>query len=136
MAKLSAHGIELWREERMDGRKAYMADGKILRNTGSGWKLHGNWKPGVNVREAVERQKARYEAKPAEYHAYIAALKDAAPIDQRYNLHTAISLMPNDPDGVWSSLEGYCGNDYDLDDLVKACRAYEAMEAVAKSVAA
>lgn len=36
MAKPSAHGVELWREERLTSRKAYMADGKILINSGSG----------------------------------------------------------------------------------------------------
>ncbi len=132
MAKLSAHGVELWREERLTSRKAYMADGKILINSGSGWKLHGNWKKGVNVADAVARQKSRYDAKPHEYHTYIAALKATGSIEDRWKLHTAIEMMPNDPDGVWSSLEGFSGNDFDIEDICKACRAYESLLAASK----
>jgi len=110
----------------MTGRKSYMSDGKIMIDEGYGWKLYSSWKPGVDIAAGVARQKARYDAKPREYHDYIAALKSTGPIKDRWKIHAAVSLMPGDPDGAWSSLECY-GEGYDLDDLVRVCSAYEAL---------
>ena len=63
----------------------------------------------------------------AEFHSYIAALRDVVGLEKRWMLHTAITIMPEDGDGVWSEMtdhSGSYGDSYDLDDIWKACRAY------------
>ena len=124
MAKLSAHGTELARRETPTGRIAVMSDGQILRNQGAGWKLWKRLKPGVDPKAYADKFKAFTAAIPFEVQAYIDALQNAADLEHRWRLHTAITLMPQDPDGVWSECDDY-GYTLDLDDIVKACRAYE-----------
>src|SRR5574340_10382 len=127
MAKLSAHGIELDRREYPSGRVAVMSDGKILRNQGFGWKLWKRVKPGVDPKVYAEDARKRYEARPAVFHEYMRELINAADLEHRYRLHTAVSLLPNDPDGVWSEVnDTYSGYSIDLDDCLKLCRLYEA----------
>ena len=125
MAKLSAHGRELDRMEYASFRVAIMSDGNIMRNSGSGWKLWKRLKPGANAAEYAKRQREKYNARPALFHEYIAALTDAVSLENRGRLHMTVSLMPTDPDGVWSELDSYSGPLVDLDDCVKLCRLYQ-----------
>lgn len=131
MAKLCAHGSELARRETPTGRIVVMSDGNIMRNDGFGWKRWRKLKAGVDPQEYARKFNAGTESIPPEVRAYIQALQDTCDLAHRARLHTAISLMPNDPDGVWSELDDCAGCSPDLDDIVKACRVYEsAMDAI------
>ncbi len=110
MAKLSAHGREeLLRLEYPTHRLAVMSDGKILKNSGSGWKEFKRLKPEVKPVDYAIRTKATYDARPRSFHTYVKALIDAVTLENRWRLHTAIELMPTDPDGVWSELDDWNG---------------------------
>ena len=129
MAKLKAHGIELDRREYPSSRVAVMSDGNIMRDYGQGWKLYKRLKPDAtcSIQEYATNVRAKYDARPAIFHEYVKALMDAVPLTNRGRLHTAVSLMPNDPDGVWSELDSpFSGPLVDLDDCVKLCRIYSA----------
>ena len=131
MAKLSAHGVEIGRIEYLTNAKAYMSDGKILKNYGQGWKVYGRCKPGITPEQAfsnaAERQRNFHDVRP-DFCAYRAMLRNLAGLSKRWKLHTAIQMMPDDPDGVWSeACDGYGDNiSADLDDIVKACELYKA----------
>lgn len=129
MAKLSAHGAELFRVEHADCRVAYMADGNILRDGGGGWKLWRKFKPGVNIAEAVE-QKRQFFANITPDRACRAAFRermvsDFPCLETRVKVYTCVSLMPDDADGVWSELEAF-GQGMDLDSVIYLCRLYKA----------
>ena len=81
------------------------------------------------ARGAVEGLAEQLACKPA-VAAYRAALRDMAGLSKRWKLHTAVTLMPDDPDGVWSeACDGYGDNvSADLDDVVELCRLYQAIE--------
>ncbi len=131
MAKLSAHGTELARRETPTSRIAVMAD--IMRNQGYGWKLWKRLKPGVDAVDYARRFTERGNALPIEVRMYTEALVNACDLEHRARLHMAIELMPNDPDGVWSTFEDYSGYSLDLDDVCKACRAYLSAQAAVKA---
>lgn len=130
MAKLSAHGHQVGRIEFLTYAKAYCADGKILKNDGSGWKLHSKCKPGITPEAAyaaaVERQRAFLADRPM-HAAYRKALHDMAGLSKRWKLHLAVQMMPQDPDGVWSeACDGYGDNVHaDVDEVCELCRLYE-----------
>lgn len=139
MARLSAHGAEIGRLEFTDYRKAYMADGSILKDSGFGWKLHGKCKPGFTPFEVYERAKAKQAETLANrpmLAAYRSALHDAAPLSKRWKLSMSIKMMPQDPDGVWSECcDGFSDNiECDLGDIVKLCRLYESAMSEAKEM--
>jgi hypothetical protein len=132
MAKLSAHGTELLRVEQASYRLAYMADGKILRDSGGGWKLHKRCKPGVDPEANAEQRRAFYaNVTPDRYHRahYRERMVNEFPgLETRVRVHTTISLMSHDPDGVWSELDGTEAEE-DLDTIVELCAAYRAAHA-------
>jgi len=128
MAKLSAHGEKLDQLEYAGFRLALMADGKILKNYGDGWKLYKSTKPGVNVREHMAKKRELYNQKMAECPAYASLVKGLAalfPMKSRHMVKVAIEMMPDDPDGVWSSIEDY-GMSVGIDEVVELCRNYVA----------
>lgn len=107
-----------------------MADGNILRNQGAGWKLWKRLKDGVNVLEYVSKQRAAYDARPAEFHVYIKSLMDATDMEHRAQLHMMVDLMPTDGDGVYSEFND--NNQYSdavitLDEAWACCRARQAL---------
>ena len=130
MAKLSAHGKEIGRIEGLTRTRAYFSDGKILRNDGFGWKLFAKFKPDVDPVEGFARAKAAFETKLKDNPAaaeYRRQLHDLACVSKRWKLHAAVTMMPDDPDGVWSeACDGYGDNiSADLDEIVSLCRAYK-----------
>ena len=130
MAKLSAHGAEIGRVEFTTYAKAYMADGTILKNDGFGWKLAGKCKPGVTPQQAFDHQRAAHAetaSKRPALTAYRKALHETAGLSKRWKLNTAISVMPDDPDGVWSeACDGYGDNvSADISEVVELCRLYK-----------
>ena len=132
MATLYKHGEKLATRETPNSRIAVMSDGQIMRNYGQGWKLWKRLKPGVDQAEYARKFDARTKALPPEVRDYIQALADAVDLEHRWMLHEAIKAMPQDPDGCWSSVEDY-GYTPDLDDVVKACRLYQACELAIKT---
>jgi hypothetical protein len=129
MAKVSAHGQIIGTIEFTTTAKRYMSDGVVLKNFGTGWKIHGKVKDGFTPQEAYEkainRQNEARKTHPANF-AYRKELHDLAPITKRWKLHTAVEMMPDDPDGVWSECcDGYCDNvSADIEDVVKLCMLY------------
>lgn len=137
MAKLSAHGREeLLRLEYPTHRLAVMSDGKILKNSGSGWREFKRLKPEVNPVDYAIRTKATYDARPRSFHAYVKAVMDAVTLENRWRLHAAIELMPTDPDGVWSELDSFSGPLVEIDECVELCRLYQSAVEEAKEYAA
>jgi|SRR6185369_15406910 len=127
MAKLSAHGVELLRRELSNGRLAYMSDGKILRDSGDGWKLYAHVKPGVDPAAHAESRRKRHENPPPERaareHFRQLMVQEFPGLEGRIKVHTLISMMPDDADGVYTTLadENF---DVDLDGICELCRAY------------
>jgi hypothetical protein len=116
MAKLSAHGQEIGRIHYIRKSTAYFPDGKILCNRGDGWKLYKNVKPGIDPREAFrhcqESHWSLLQSKPAlrAYHHAITAI----PLSKRWKLTTAMEVLGDDLDGIWSeTCDGY-GDNLDL----------------------
>lgn len=131
MAKVSAHGAVIGTIEYVSHAKRYMSDGVILKNTGHGWKLFGKVKPEWTPQAAYEAARERFAAKLAKspaVAAYIRELHSLCGLSKRWKLHTAVQLMPDDADGVWSeACDGYGDNIHaDLDDIVALCRLYTA----------
>ena len=129
MAKLSAHGIEVGRVVYTTCTKAYMSDGKVLKNWGDGWKRFSTVKADWTPESALESSRAalaRWEqANPAGL-AYKKELHAMAPQGKRAKLHTAVQLMPDDADGVWSeACDGYGDNiSADVDEVSALCALY------------
>ena len=135
MATLSKHGREIGRITGLTTVRAYMADGVVLRHDGTGWKQHGKLKPGVNPETAYANAKARIEKFLSErpcFAAYRKALHDMAPQSKRWMLHSAVEMMPGDPDGVWSVLaDSYDPRqriEADLDEICYLCELYKTAE--------
>lgn len=129
MAKISAHGTAIGTIHYSASSKMYMSDGKVLKNNGHGWKLYSTVKPHLTPTEAYNRAVANRAAKLAErphLAAWTKALIEAAPLSKRWKLKLAISMMPQDPDGVWSEVcDGYGDNVHlDVDEVAELCRLY------------
>ena len=113
----------------------------MLKNLGDGWKLSGKLKTGVTAEQAVARAVAGIaeweQARPAG-RAYKKALHDIAGQSKRYRLHVAISLMPNDCDGIWSECcDGYGDNVHaSIEEINELCALYRAAQAEGKTIAA
>lgn len=132
MATLSKHGKEVGRISYLTKIRAYMEDGSVLVHDGTGWGLLGRVLDGVTPLEAFSKAQQRHEDLLEQRYflsEYRKALHKLAPQSKRYLLHTAVALMPGDPDGVWSELaESYDPRqriEADLDDLVELCGLYE-----------
>ena len=139
MAKLSAHGDTVGTLYLTTSAKRYMSDGVILKNAGSGWKLAGKVKPDRVPSEcferAIERQKEFLSGRPA-YAAYRKELHAMTGLCNRWKLHCAVELMPDDCDGVWSeACDGYGDNvSASVDEVGDLCRLYKAAEAESKAL--
>lgn len=140
MAKISAHGTEIGTVYFMTSAKRYMSDNKILRNQGFGWKLGPKLKPGITAAVAyqhqIEHQAKVMRERPA-LTAYRSELHSLAGLSRRWKLHAAVTMMPQDPDGVWSeACDGYGDNCHaDIDEIVKLCQLWLAAEAETKRLA-
>jgi len=137
MATLYKHG-EIGQIERVAYKVAYCRDGQVLRNDGDGWKTWKKVKPGIDPIQAFENCKARYAEKLATKPAFAAwreLFHELVPFKCRNLMLTAISLMPQDPDGVWSEVNdyiGFSGESFSIEDICQLCRTYEAAELESK----
>lgn len=102
MARLNAHGTELARTEYSDCRVAVMSDGALMVNRGDGWMFWKRLKAGVDPVTFAAKVRAAYDARPAEFHAYIRSLVAACDLEHRAQLNALVVQMPEDPDAVWS----------------------------------
>jgi hypothetical protein len=140
MAKCSAHGTEIGTIYTNTKAFRYMSDGAILKNIGFGWKLHARIKPGFSPSEAFTQKQKRQleimERKPA-LRTYRKALHDLAGIGKRWKLEQAISMMPDDPDGVWSTCcDSYADNVHaDIGEIVSLCQLYKTAIAESQALA-
>lgn len=124
MAKLSTHGAEIDRREYPGCRTAVMSDGWILRDYGYGWQRHGKVKPGQDPAAYAAECRQCYEARPTSFHQYVDLLIAEFPkLLNRIRAHTIISLMPQDPDGVWAEL-GDFGQERDYETVRRLCDLY------------
>lgn len=129
MAKLRCHGSVIGTIYSTTGAKRYMSDGKVLKNIGFGWKIHGSVKSELSPQEvfgrAAERAAAFIAARPA-LGAYRKELHQMAGLSKRWKLHAAVELMPDDCDGVWSEVcDGYGDNVHaDVNEVGNLCRLY------------
>jgi len=125
MATLSKHGRELARIEFAMFTKVFCEDGKILKNHGGGWKIAARVKPGFDpdtvAKNAVARNREKLEACPN--WARFMKLATQWSVKRRWMLVTAIEMMPNDPDGVWSTMDDH-GISMCIDDVVELCEAW------------
>lgn len=134
MACLSKHGTEIGRITFTTTQKAYMSDGTVLKRVCGDWKVAGKVKSGFSVQDHFERAKAHQEQYLANHPAlvpYRKALHSIAGMGKAWKLDMAISMMPDDPDGVWSDCcDGYSDNVHaDLDEIYELCRLYKAASA-------
>jgi hypothetical protein len=141
MAKIAAHGKEIGTVYFTTSAKRYMSDGKVLKNCGFGWKLGPKLKDGVSVEQAYENQRqkqADFLKSHPQTAAYRKALHAETGLCKRWKLDLAISMMPDDPDGVWSECcDGYGDNVHaDLDDIVELCMLYKNAIAEGKELVA
>lgn len=130
MAKLAAHGAEIGRLYYTTSAKAYMADGTVLKNAGFGWKISARVKSGFSpqqVFESARESQIKHNAERPALVAYRKCLHDLAGLSKRWKLHTAVEMMPDDPDGVWSeACDGYGDNvAADIDEVAELCALYK-----------
>lgn len=107
--------------------KVFCEDGKILKNHGAGWKLSARVKPGIDpdtaAKNAVARNREKLEACPN--WARFIKLVTQWGVKTRWMLVTAIEMMPDDPDGVWSTMDDH-GKTFCIDEVVELCEAWRA----------
>lgn len=131
MAKCSAHGYEIGTIAFLAHSKRYMSDGVVLVNHGNGWKLKGKLKAGLTPQAAYDNCKKNHDDWKCRHpltNEYIKRLHAVTSMANRWKLHTAIQMMPDDPDGVWAeACDGYGNNVHaDVDEIAEVCRAYRA----------
>jgi hypothetical protein len=139
MAKISAHGECVGTIDYVRKSKRYMSDGVVLKNIGHGWKLAGKLKPGLTPQDAYERARVAYDGELARrpaLAAYRRAIHDACGLSKRWKLVSAIELMPDDADGVWSeACDSYGDNVHlDINEVSELCRLYSAAVAESKAM--
>ena len=129
MAKLQAHGRELYRWEGAAFKKVYMSDGTILKNNGYGWKVSGKIKAEFTPQEVADRARARYaqmkKDRPALF-GYVQIMRQiGGSLKNRRLLTIAFDYMPEDPDGVWAELDSgwETRGRYTFDDINQIYRA-------------
>ncbi len=127
MAKLNTYRASvIGKVDLLTSQLAYRTDGNVLKNSGFGWKQHAKVKKGVDPAKAFENQKRKIETMMAELPGYAAYRKElhGFPRNRRAYVHNAVTIMPGDPDGVWSDLNELMGIDVDLSEVVALCSAY------------
>jgi hypothetical protein len=126
MARLSKHGEEIGRVYFTTSVRAYMSDGTILQNDGTGWKVRGK---SSDIRKAyadqVEKQNAVLSQRPC-FNAYRKELRNLTGIGKAWKLHSAIQVLGDDVDGIWSECcDGYGDNVHaSVDEVARLVRLY------------
>lgn len=138
MATLSKHGRELLRIDGLLVKIVYCADGKVLRNTGSGWKIWKKVKAGLDPVEVASKRhlshQAWREARPC-YCDFERQFKSLVPPDHRWTAWEALKSLPDDLDGLWVEFNDHIGVDCSVEDLREVVNSYHAYEWEAKELA-
>lgn len=131
MARLKSHGNHIIIACTLT-KYAYCEDRHILRNQGWGWKLWRKLKTDIDYKEAAQRhkdnRKRNFDENPVKAHFMDLLCKLCPSLEKRQFVYTALELLSNDPDGMYSELDdnwhtrGYL----DFDDVQSLCRAYNA----------
>lgn len=124
-----ANGGKIGEYHRIFYRLAICKNGRILKNTGSGWSRFLRTKAGVNPEAFYAKKLAEIERWKTERPAYSAfkeflheqfAFKDFAQI------YTGLQRLSNDPDSLWSEFNNFLKIPVDVDTVVKLCQLYRA----------
>lgn len=138
MAKLSAHGKEVGRIQYVAHDVAVMSDGYVLKNFGSGWKIHGKLKAGITPENAYQSRLSKLQNQPDEYHIFKEKLFSLTrSLEKRAQIMVTLQLLGNDADGVWSELtDSYLGPriDADIGEIVELCKAHEVYRLTLRSI--
>ena len=130
MARLSAHGQNK-QVVYLKFKKAYCADGTILKNYGYGWKLYAKLKAGIDWLDASNRAiayQARMKQERPLWAKYKALTMKLCPsLEKRQYVITGLEMLSNDPDGLYTELdENYHTQNYlDFDDVNSLCIAFD-----------
>ena len=76
----------------------------------------------MNPDNYAAEPRASYDARPAEFHAYIRALVAACDLEHRGQLNALVDQMPEDPDAVWSLFDDP-GYELQIEDIARCSRA-------------
>ncbi len=124
MATLEKNGEELYRFLTLTSNYSIRSNGHILQNRGTGWK---RWKKiKENPREYAERLKEKHrllDEKNPKYVEFRETFHRIIPFKLRNLVYISIQMLPDDPDGLWSSLEDY-GIHLSVEECVKLCDLY------------
>jgi hypothetical protein len=139
MAALSKNGAEIRRFELLYKTYSVRSNGKVLCNSGHGWKVV-NLKPGVTVetfianREEIQEKIRQFRPCFAKYRA---AVQAEFPISTRWKYLTVEEMLGDDIDGIWSELnDGFPPVHVDIDTLAELNRLKGAMQLEFKSLKA
>lgn len=129
MATLKAHG-EIGQIQYLTYRIACCADGKILKNSGDGWKLYRKIiNPAVTPEENYQKKLAKfedYENNRPRYVEFRDAFHGAVPFGDRWRVMAALELLSDDPDGLWSTVNEL-HDEYPFEEIEALCQAYNLM---------
>lgn len=131
MAVLSKHGEEVGRLEYLTFNVSVRSHGKLLRNSGDGWKLWRKCKPGCTPQDVFESRRNAMFATAAErptFAQYKRRLHDEFPLDKRLLAHAVIESMPQDPDGCWSEFNDYLDCSMDFETVKELCNLWQRAE--------
>jgi hypothetical protein len=128
MATLKKHGSLLGKAHYLTFDVAYMSDGHNLKNGGYGWRRHKRWKAGADIQAAVKSSLALHAAREQSmplWCEYRRQLHAACPLSLRWKMHATIQLMPDDADGVWSTMDDF-QHHFGVGEIIRLCAAYRA----------
>jgi len=139
MAKLSAHGTELYRYEGILSTLSYRSDGYILRNhCGAGWKLWKRLKKEVNPQDHADRIRREHHESDRKTPCFVTLrhwLHKNIRKSDRALVVQALRLLSDDPDGLWSQLtDGWPRVDVSIEDCVTLCNLYGAYKVESDSL--
>lgn len=104
MATLKKHGTEVARFDYLRFSLSFRSDGTILKNEGEGWKV-AKLKEGWTFDSFLQDCKDREDKRSRAYKEYRCAVISEFPLSVREIYLTLEDLLPDDIDGLWSSLE-------------------------------
>ena len=114
-----------------------MADGKILKNRGDGWKLHAKVKPGFTPEyayAAAKQQAEEFLAKRPAFAEFKRAMFAEFSFSERFMVKAALEALSDDPDGAWVELNDMARISCDIETVVELCRLYNASCEEAKAL--
>jgi hypothetical protein len=129
MATLSKNGSEVERFELLKKTYSVRSNGHVMKNEGFGWK-RAKLRPGANA-ETFSLYYRNLEEKNQRdrpcFIAYREAVKSEFPLSVRWQYLSAVSLLGDDIDGIWSELNDHARCPVDLETLEHLMRLRQAV---------